>query len=74
MRNWIKCIIFECLREIVKHQPMIISNRPPEKDDLYEMGTIWKVEGETYIAKTALVSWVPLPKPPNKVDKTDNEI
>ena len=57
MRNWIKSIIFECLKEIVKDQPMIIANRPPSPDDVYEKGTIWKFQNDVYTAKKVTVEW-----------------
>jgi hypothetical protein len=62
MRNWIKSIIFECLREVVKDQPMIISNRPPTSDDLYSIGTQWKHGDLMYVAKSCNILWEPLNK------------
>ena len=57
MRSWIKSIMFECLREIVKDQPMIIANRPPNSEDVYEKGTIWKFQKDIYIASNVKVDW-----------------
>lgn len=57
MRKWIKSIIFECLNEIVKDQPLIIANRPPDENDWYARGTLWEFQNDIYIAKEVSVKW-----------------
>lgn len=57
MRNWIKSIILECLNEINKGRPFILSNRPPSPHDLHEKGTWWKCRNDIYVAKNVTVEW-----------------
>ena len=62
MRNWIKSIILECLKEVVKDEPLIIAHRPPSDDDVYYEGTIWRFtpymgKRESYVAKKVTVQW-----------------
>lgn len=57
MRRWLKQIILECLNACLKHQPLIISQRAPCADDVYERGTTWKHGNDIYIAKKARVCW-----------------
>ena len=57
MRNWLKCIIFECLREIIKDQPLIISHRAPTSEDVYGIGTAWMHGKDVYRATKVNVQW-----------------
>lgn len=57
MRNWLKGIMFECLKEIVKDQPLIIANRPPNSLDVFAVGSMWKNGSDVYIAKKCVTDW-----------------
>jgi len=61
MREWLKQIILECLRASLKDQPLIISQRAPRPDDVYEKGTTWKHGKDIYVAKKVSVEWEKLP-------------
>lgn len=58
MRNWLKKIMMECLKESIKQQPMILSSRAPRSEDIYEIGTVWLNKKDKYIAKKVHVYWV----------------
>lgn len=64
MRNWIKSIIFECLNEIIKDRPLIISNRPPTENDIYSVGTHWNSGADKYIATNCKVDWIKVDENP----------
>ncbi len=57
LRKWLKFLIMECLNEAIKERPMIIASRPPTKDDVYEVGSIWMHEHDTYIATSCNMVW-----------------
>lgn len=54
---WLKFLIMECLNEAIKERPMIIATRAPTKGDVYEIGTIWMHEEETYITTGCDIVW-----------------
>ena len=58
IKKWIKTIILESLRESLKEQPLIISQRAPCPEDVYEVGTTWKHGNDIYIAKKCTIDWV----------------
>lgn len=57
MRQWLKQIILECLNASLKKQPLIISQRAPLPEDVYEQGTTWRHGNDFYVAKKVSVEW-----------------
>jgi len=57
MRNWLKKLILECLKETLKHEALIISSRAPTSGDVYGTGSLWKFEQEFYKAKKVTTEW-----------------
>lgn len=50
------------ISEFVKKSPLIISYRPPCEDDVYEVGTKWEADDETFLAIKAIITWVKIEK------------
>lgn len=61
MRQWFKQIILEALKASLKEQPLIISQRAPHADDVYECGTTWKHGNDIYVVRKVTVQWEKLP-------------
>lgn len=57
MRNWLKGIIFECLKEHIKEMPLILSSRPPTEEDSYTTGTTWVSAKRKWICKKIKAEW-----------------
>lgn len=60
IRSYLKGVIFECLQQVIKDTPKIVSNRAPNSDDVYGKGTIWEdyEKNERYFAEEVKVKWV----------------
>lgn len=57
MRNWFKKIIFECLQEVTKDQPLIIACRPPTENDVYCKNTHWISGNKKWVCKKVSAEW-----------------
>ena len=58
MKNWIKSIIREVIREEIQKTPLIIACREPTSLDFYQTGTVWLSGTERYVATKIEVTWV----------------
>jgi hypothetical protein len=60
IRNWFQSMIFECMSQVIKDEPLIISNRAPtEKDNIYGIGTRWNdtTKNKLYTVTEVEITW-----------------
>jgi len=58
IRNWIKSVFSECVRDFFYEDSCIIANRPPMENDFCRMGSLWKHGKDKYVATYTKVKWV----------------
>lgn len=57
MRRWIKQVMLECLKEVVQDRPLIVSVRPPEQNDIYPTGSMWRCGNRIWFSKKTTTEW-----------------
>lgn len=63
MRDWIKGLIRETLREFFYDNFEIVANRPPHEKDHHPRGTTWRCGEDLYMLFPSKMNWKKIEKP-----------